>query len=68
MKNSIKVERAKDDLTQAELAEKVGVARQTINGIEQGHYIPSTLLALKIAHVLDRKVESLFHLDDEDWD
>jgi putative transcriptional regulator len=46
MKNSIKVERAKNDFTQADLAEKVGVSRQTINSIEKGRFVPSTILAL----------------------
>ena len=49
MKNALKVERARHDMTQADLAEKVRVSRQTINSIEIGKYVPSTLLALKIA-------------------
>jgi putative transcriptional regulator len=51
MKNIIKVERARHDMTQADLAEKINVSRQTINSIETGRFVPSTLLALKIAHV-----------------
>ncbi len=49
-------------LTQAELAEKVRVSRKTINTVENGVFIPSTLLALKLAHALKRKVEDLFFL------
>lgn len=64
MKNLIKVERAKKNWTQAILAEKVGVSRQAINSIETGRYIPSTLLALKMAKVFETNVESVFQLDD----
>ncbi|PHN08202.1 helix-turn-helix transcriptional regulator [Flavilitoribacter nigricans] len=68
MQNTIKVERAKMELTQADLAEKVGVSRQTINSIEKGRFVPSTLLALKIAHVFGAKVDHIFSLEPEDWD
>jgi putative transcriptional regulator len=67
MKNTLKVERAKHDLTQADLAEKVSVSRQTINSIEIGKYVPSTLLALKIARVFNVKVDDIFSLQEEDW-
>jgi putative transcriptional regulator len=67
MKNSLKVERAKHDMTQADLAAKVNVSRQTINSIEIGKYVPSTLLALKIASVFNARVDDLFELQDEDW-
>lgn len=67
MKNTLKVERAKQNMTQAELAEKVGVSRQTINSIEIGKYVPSTLLSLKIASVFNVLVNEIFTLDDEDW-
>ena len=67
MKNTIKVERAKQNITQAELAEKVGVSRQTINSIEIGKYVPSTLLSLKIASVFKRPVDEIFSLEDKDW-
>lgn len=67
MKNTIKVERAKKELTQADLAERVGVSRQTINSIEKGRFIPSTLLALKIARVFEVAVDSIFALEPEDW-
>ena len=49
MKNTVKVERAKLNLTQQQLAEKVGVSRQTINSIEADRYVPSTVLAIKIS-------------------
>ena len=49
MKNTVKVERAIKNITQQELAEAVGVSRQTINFIETGRYMPSTIVALKIA-------------------
>jgi putative transcriptional regulator len=67
MKNTLKVERAKHNITQAELAEKVSVSRQTINSIEIGKYVPSTLLALKIATVFNTKVDDIFTLQEEDW-
>ena len=66
MKNNIRVERAIKEITQAELAERVGVSRQTINSIESNKYIPSTLLALKIARVFDKSVEEIFHLENND--
>ena len=67
MKNKIKVERAIADLTQAELAEKVQVTRQTINAIEAGKYVPSTVLALKIARIFGKKVNDIFTLQETDW-
>ncbi len=67
MKNSIKVERAKHNLTQAQLAEKVNVSRQTVNSIEIGKFIPSTLLALKIAAVFNVSIHQLFSLEEKDW-
>ena len=66
MKNSIKVERARHDLTQESLAEQLGVSRQTINSMEKGKYVPSTVLALKLAKVFGVKVEDIFELTDED--
>ena len=68
MKNTIKVERAKKDWTQEALAERIGVSRQTINSIEKGKYVPSTLLALKMAEVFETKVDLLFELEDLDWE
>jgi putative transcriptional regulator len=66
MKNRIKVARAENNLSQADLAERIGVSRQTINSIETGRYVPSTLLALKISRVFDRVVEELFQLEESD--
>ena len=66
MKNTIKVERAKQNITQAELADKVNVSRQTINSIEIGKFIPSTLLALKIAAVFQTTVDNIFMLEEKD--
>ena len=63
MKNNIKVERAIHNLTQADLAEKIGVSRQTINAMEKNKYVPSTLLALKIARLFNKPVESIFQLE-----
>ncbi|EMR01810.1 helix-turn-helix transcriptional regulator [Cesiribacter andamanensis] len=67
MKNSIKVERARHDLTQEALAERLGVSRQTINSMEKGKYVPSTVLALKLADVFGVGVEALFALEESDW-
>ncbi len=66
MKNNLRVERAIKNITQAELAELIGVSRQTINTIESNRYVPSTVLALKIACVFGKPVEGIFILDDED--
>lgn len=67
MKNFIKVERARQNMTQAELAEKVKVARQTIIAIEAGRFVPSATLAFKIARVLNCKAEEIFEIEDKDW-
>lgn len=67
MTNSIKVERAKKNITQAQLAEEINVSRQTINSIEIGKFIPSTLLALKIAKFFDSTVDEIFRLDEKDF-
>lgn len=66
MKNSIRVERAKLNITQQELADQVGVSRQTINSIETERYVPSTVLALKISNVFKVTVNEIFQLDKED--
>ena len=63
MKNRIRVERAERRLTQQQLAEAVGVSRQTINAIEAGRFVPSTVLALKIARQFAKPVEELFQLE-----
>jgi putative transcriptional regulator len=68
MTNTIRLERARLGITQAVLAEKVNVARQTINSIEGGKFIPSTTLAFKIATVLNCPIQNLFVLEDDDWD
>ena len=66
MKNTIKVERAKKNWTQADLAKHIGVSRQGLNAIETGKFVPSTLLALRMAKVFNTTVEVLFQLDDKD--
>lgn len=66
MKNSLKVERAKHNLTQADLATRIGVSRQSINAIEKGKYIPSTVLALKLAQLFQVAVEDIFTLETTD--
>jgi len=66
MKNTIRIERAILDITQANLAEKIGVSRQTINAIESNKYVPSTILALKIARIFHKPVEDIFTLEQED--
>lgn len=63
LKNSMKVQRAKKDLTQEQLAELVGVTRTTINFVERGRWVPSTVLALKIAKVFEVPFEEVFYLD-----
>lgn len=64
--NTLRVERAVRRMTQAELAERVGVSRQAINAIETGKFMPSALLAIKMARVLEKSVEDLFILQDEE--
>ena len=66
MKNTLKVERAKLNMTQQDLADKVGVSRQTINSIETERYIPSTLLAIKLSTIFKTTVNDIFTLDDGD--
>jgi len=66
MTNTIKVERAKQDLTQQDLADKIGVSRQTINSIEKGRYVPSTVLALKMAALFNCNVGEIFSLEASD--
>lgn len=66
MKNTIKVERAIQNITQQELAEKIGVSRQTINAIESNKYVPSTVLAMKMAKLFGKPVEQFFQLEEED--
>lgn len=66
MKNRLKVARAEMDITQGELAEKIGVTRQAVNSIELGKYVPSTVLALKMAKLFGKSVEELFQLEEDD--
>ncbi len=66
MKNKIKVQRAIHNLTQDDLAKKIAVSRQTINTMESGKYVPSTVLALKMAKLFGVAVEELFELEEED--
>lgn len=60
---TMKLQRAKRDLTQAELADLSGITRKSINAIESGRMVPSTILALKLARALGITVEELFSLD-----
>jgi len=64
LRNSLKDERARLGLTQAELAERVAVSRKTINTVENGVFVPSTTLALKLARALGCPVEDIFQLDE----
>jgi putative transcriptional regulator len=66
MKNNLRVQRAIKNITQADLAELIQVSRQTINTIESGKYVPSTVLALKMAKVFGVSVEVIFELEAED--
>lgn len=66
MKNSIRVARAERRITQQQLADAVGVSRQTINAIESGRFIPSTVLALRMANHFGKAVEELFVLEEGD--
>lgn len=66
MKNNIRIERAILHITQKELADKVSVSRQTINSIETERYVPSTILALKIASVFKKTVNEIFFLEEKD--
>ena len=66
MKNKIKIQRAIHNLTQADLANKIEVSRQTINTIESGKYVPSMVLGLKIAKFFEVSVEAIFELDEND--
>ena len=66
MKNRLKIERAILNLTQEELAEKIGVSRQTINSIETNRFVPSTVLALKLSRLFGKPVNDFFELDDDE--
>lgn len=64
MKNTVRIERALRGITQQELAQAVGVSRQTINSIESGKYVPSTVLSLKIARYFRKPFDEIFALED----
>lgn len=66
MKNRLKIERAILDITQDDLAKKIGVSRQTINSIEKNRYVPSTVLALKISELCQKSVNEIFKLEETD--
>ena len=66
MKNKLKIARAILDLTQEQLAEKIGVSRQTINSIEKNRFVPSTVLALKLSLLFGKSVNEFFELDDDE--
>ena len=67
MLNNLKTAREQKSLTQEQLANLTGVSRQSIISIEKGHYVPTTILALKIAAVLKLKLEDIFKLEKADW-
>ncbi|BBB68709.1 transcriptional regulator [Undibacterium sp. YM2] len=64
LRTTMKVQRAIHNLTQADLAELTGITRKSINAIEMGHMVPSTLLALKLAKALQVTVETLFFIEE----
>lgn len=66
MKNNLRVLRAVVNISQGDLAEKIGVSRQTINAMESGKYVPSTVLALKLARFFEKNVIEIFQLDEND--
>ena len=66
MTNTIKVQRAIKNITQEELAKAISVSRQTINAMEGGKYVPSTVLALKLAKYFEVSIEKIFKLEDGD--
>lgn len=66
MRNNLKVQRAIKNLTQAQLAKRIGVSRQTINAIESQNYVPSTLLALKLAQEFNLSVNEIFKLEENE--
>lgn len=67
MKNNIRVERAVLKISQQELADRVGVSRQTINAIELEKYVPSALVVMKISYIFGKPVNEVFELEDKDW-
>jgi len=67
MKNNIKVERARNNFTQADLAIRAKVSRQTINAMELGKYAPSVILALRLSEIFKIGVNDLFTIEESDW-
>lgn len=66
MKNRLKVLRAENDLSQADLADKLAVSRQTVNALETGKYLPSLSLAFKIARLFNMQIEEIFIPEEAD--
>jgi putative transcriptional regulator len=66
MTNNLKVLRAIKNISQEELSKQIGVSRQTINAMEKGKYVPSTVLALKLARFFEKSVDEIFTLEDVD--
>ncbi|MBP9986811.1 MAG: helix-turn-helix transcriptional regulator [Bacteroidales bacterium] len=66
MRNNLRVERARQRMTQQTLAELLGVSRQTVNAIELGKFNPSTVLALKMSKIFNLPVNDLFELEETD--
>ena len=66
MKNRLKIERAVLDLTQEELANKIGVSRQTISSIEKNRYVPSTVLSLRLSNLFKKPINDFFELDENE--
>ena len=66
MKNTLRVARAIKNITQADLADKIGVSRQTVHSIENNKFVPSVLLALKLAAFFEMKIDDLFSLEEQD--
>jgi len=66
MTNNLKVLRAIKNISQEELAKQISVSRQTINAMEKGKYVPSTVLALKLARYFKTSIEDVFSLENTD--
>ena len=66
MTNNLKVLRAIKNISQEELAKQISVSRQTINAMEKGKYVPSTVLTLKLARYFEKPVEEIFKLEESD--
>ncbi len=66
MKNNLKILRAIKNISQEELAKQIDVSRQTINAMEKGKYVPSTVLALKLSRYFEKPVEEIFELEAND--